>query len=223
MAHAKVDGIQGQLQSERAAREKHHSSVGDQLKSQERQRGEHEASVKERLAYLEQMIGDNADQHIKLLEVQRTAHSKLAMDMKGRDAHHATVAERLDYLESIMGEATGRHAQEIASAHTKIDQLHAKMADDQHARAAAPLLQRRAGKGAPQGGAASDAQIASLEERLDVLEEQLGDGTDFRALHQKHTNLVKDLDAHKMAHAKHVSDTLSGTRKPPRLFVRTGN
>ena len=134
-AHDKIEKIHARV----ASCEDTGSVVADLHKSHHQVSQEHRdklstlhSSVSERLSYLEGLMGESADMHARELEALKTSHSRMASEAKARDAHHTTVSERLDFIEKLLGDSADKHAQEIKAAHSKIDQVHQRVAGAQH-------------------------------------------------------------------------------------------
>merc|ERR1719310_500701 len=95
--------------------------------------------MESRLEYLENLIGDNADKHQKLIEESQKKLDELHAKTKGlqgaldgcADAkQHASIEERVEYLESFVGESADKHAEflkharEITSKHSALTGKH---------------------------------------------------------------------------------------------------
>jgi len=189
-AHAKIEQLHGRIAEERAARETHIGVMGDQLAADQQAREAHRASVQERLAYIEGLIGDAAEKHTRELD-------RLTSDVKGKYSKHATLEalkERLTFIEQNMGDSAEKHMQDRAALHSRLDQLQSRFADERVARDA------HHGSVQEQLAAEKDARDrrhATLAERIQCLESVVGDNA------EKH---VKELEAHKAAHAKLLGD-----------------
>merc|ERR1719193_2326895 len=166
---------------------------------------EHHATVEERMQYVEKLLGDSADKHAQELKALKTAHERHAGDMlqglkglQGLQAHHASLPERMDYLEQVLGDSADKHAKELAdirAAHAKFAEAHGKHAKDL------------------EGLKRIHAHHATLQERIDYLEKNIGDSADkhfeelqnLKSLHAKHADALakhgKDASAALSAHA----------------------
>mmetsp|Transcript_83133 Transcript_83133/g.211624 ORF Transcript_83133/g.211624 Transcript_83133/m.211624 type:complete len:270 (+) Transcript_83133:3-812(+) len=152
---------------------------------------EHHATVQERIKYLEKSLGDSADKHTKELKALAAAHDKHASDLSGIQAvhaAHASLPERMDYMEKLLGDSADKHTltlQALQDAHAKFQASHGKTAKDLETM---KVLQ---------------AHHATMGERVDYLEQTLGDSAD------KHAEEVAALKA---AHAK-TQDALAKQAK----------
>ncbi|CAE7636955.1 unnamed protein product [Symbiodinium pilosum] len=187
-AHDKIEKIHARV----ASCEDTGSVVADLHKSHHQVSQEHRdklstlhSSVSERLSYLEGLMGESADMHARELEALKTSHSRMASEAKARDAHHTTVSERLDFIEKLLGDSADKHAQEIKAAHSKIDQVHQRVAGAQHEDTLRTLLHSEK--------EARQKHVATLEERLGRLETAMGD------THSKHS---LEIEATKAAHQR---------------------
>jgi len=145
-------------------------------------RNQQTASVEERVSYLEQEIGDNANKQSKALADLEAEHRKLKSshdDLHGsvkaekelRDGHRSSIVERLEYLEKFIGESAekhDKHMKEIEAANAKLKNLHGQNAANK---------------------AAHEEHKATMEERIEFLEKQVGDTAD------NHTKALEALDA----------------------------
>jgi len=173
-AHGKLRDLHGKVADEQSKRDNHH------------------ATMEERMEFLEKQIGDSADKHGKALEALEAAHKKMAGnfdvlngkvkgDQEMRDGHHATISERLEYLENFVGESADKHEKhlkEIEAAHSKLKDVTGQAAAEKQLR---------------------EQHHATIEERLEFLETQVGDTAD------KHS---KTLDALEANHSK-LANTLN--------------
>mmetsp|Transcript_105874 Transcript_105874/g.265100 ORF Transcript_105874/g.265100 Transcript_105874/m.265100 type:complete len:978 (+) Transcript_105874:186-3119(+) len=167
-----------------------------------KQQGLHHSSMVERVDFLEKVLGDSSDRHRADLEA---AHKKLdllhskVLQHGTQLTHHASVQERMQYLEQLIGDSADKHAAELASAHSKLQDMHGRMtACERQGYVLSDLQKDRAVK---------EQHHASLQERVDYLEQAFGDSAD------KHS---AELLALKAAHDKHLA-TLSRTAKDVEL------
>jgi len=198
--HAKLDRLQGHLAD---TREKHRSALDDIHKLHrcgQEQFEVHHASLQERLDYMEKLIGDSADKHqqiVKEIEGHKAIHYKLTGESQAHASHRVTIEERLEALETVASESAQVHGDELAAAHSKIEKLHGNMMDDRKAREAHQSSMRdQISKEAK----ARDAHHATVQERLEYLEQLLGDSADK---HEKH---VKEIETLRCLHSKQASD-----------------
>jgi len=158
------------------------------------------ASMVERLEYVEKLLGDAVEKHATELEEIRGAHGKHAKELegfKGAHARHASMAERLEYLEKLLGDSAEQHATELAAAHSKLDSLHGRLAEERAAREQHHNSMRSSMTAEQQ---ARDAHHASVQERLQYLEGLIGDNADKHA---------KELESQRANHAKLTSEAKS--------------
>mmetsp|Transcript_30169 Transcript_30169/g.76232 ORF Transcript_30169/g.76232 Transcript_30169/m.76232 type:complete len:187 (+) Transcript_30169:3-563(+) len=151
------------------------------------------------MEFLEKLLGDSADKHELAFQALYDAHNqfeakcgKQAKDLdalKALHAHHATMAERLDYLEQLLGDSADKHATELAALKAK----QAKTADAlaKHAKDSSAAL----------------AHHATVGERIDYIEQCIGDSADMHvrqleSLKQAHDNHAKDLSLVKDLHGR---------------------
>mmetsp|Transcript_28375 Transcript_28375/g.51223 ORF Transcript_28375/g.51223 Transcript_28375/m.51223 type:complete len:660 (+) Transcript_28375:57-2036(+) len=170
----------------------HHGRELDGLKLAK----EHHASLQERVVFLEKTIGDSADKHTahtRALEEVRKAsdaakghHSdqldRLSREKEALHAKHASVEERLKFLETSLGDSADRHHQELKSTHSKIDQLHSKLADEQrnrehHQSSTKDIVNQHISREQEK----RDRDHASLQDRMKFLEKAIGDSADKHA------------------------------------------
>jgi len=160
-----------------------------------------------RINSLEGAIGDSHGKHDKHLKEMEAAQNKIqelnkliANEKNTRDGHHATVAERLDYLEQIMGDSADSHSKALdtlESNHQKVK----KLVDDLHGKVKSDKFER-------------DDHHANISERLDFLEQRIGESTDKQNQHKKDVetaqNRIKDLngqmDIEKSKNDKHKAN-----------------
>jgi chromosome segregation ATPase len=210
-AHARVDKVHGsltELQKAHAALEKDHKA-----------KNSHHATMAERMAFLEQSLGDSADKHSKELEALRLAHTKHEQahaghvrDLQGIKAiteKHATVGERLDYVERMLGDSADKHAAAIEAAQAQLEHVHGRLLQcEKHGTAIGEL--RKVHSALASEKAALDTHHATLQERVDYIENMLGSSADrhqaeieaLKASHSKHAKLLQDVKA---AHTHHAS------------------
>jgi len=193
-AHAKIEQLHGKVSEERSSRESMGNHIRDHLSGEQKARDAHHSSVEDRLRFLESVIGDNADKHSKDLEDHRSAHGKAVNDMKALYDKHASTIERLNYLEQAIGDSADKHAQELFAAHTKIEQLHGRLADERsrsevHSSSVKELvgLEKQAREGSHE----------TITNRLSELEALI------RGTSDKHTT---DLESHKSSTGKLTSE-----------------
>jgi chromosome segregation ATPase len=169
----------------------YHVTLQQRVSSLEEAHTGHHASALERLDYLEKLIGDNADKHEQAVAKAHEkldahqqdiaeAHGKL---MEAHTGHHASTLERLDYLEQLIGDNADKHEQAVAKAHEKLD-AHQQDIAEAHGK----LTEAHTG------------HHASALERLDYLEQLIGDNADkhvqevakaLEKLHEHHQDLAK--------------------------------
>merc|ERR1740138_656843 len=182
------------------------------------------------------MLGDSADKHaeemaaahLKIDQVHgrlsaceahgntlgelKKAHSNLANDKKALDSHHATLKERVDFLESALGDNADKH--DKASA--KVDQIHNRLCGVEKFGASISDLQK-SHTALSNSHEDHKSKHASTQERLNFLEQTIGDSADkhaqelekLKAAHDKHEKAAgqhaKDMQEMKAAHAHHAT------------------
>jgi len=165
---SKLTDAHGIIKGEKAAREQHH------------------ATVEQRLVFLEKQIGDKADNHLKQIEELERKHKALSNKMddvhgnvKGekemREKHHASINDRVEYLEKFVGDSADKHdaaARALETYQKGLKDVHGNISKHQ-----AELLARQ-------------QHHATMEQRMEFLEKQLGDSADN---HQKLTDELENL------------------------------
>lgn len=226
-AHVKLEHLHGRL----SACEVHgatvselkqaHSGLANEksvLKSQH-------ASLKERVDFLEGALADSAGNHAQMLEAAhaklehvhgrlaacerngavleslRKAHGELASGKAALDIHHATLEERLLHVEQRLGDSSERQAQEVALLNSKHDELHGRLTEERAARERHHgFLRELLGKHKDHG----DAHQAAITERVEYLENLVGDNADKHARElADHRNLATKLASELKAREAH--------------------
>jgi len=115
--------------------------------------------------------------------------AKLQKEHEARNTHHASMQERLDYIEGAIGDSADRHAKWEAM-HSKLEGVSTKFAK---------LQKEHEARGAHQ---------ATLDERIQYLEEAVGDSQNLRVKAESaHTKLAKlqakqeEYEGHSTRHA----------------------
>lgn len=220
-----ADKHSAEIEALKASHAKHESSLGKHAKDFEGFKGSFSshATIEERLEYIEKAMGDSADKHseelsaaharlkemhsrLSVCEVNasglgdlRKAHADLSSDKQTLQAHHASLKERVEYLENSLGDSADAHAKDLQGAHTKLEQLHSRLAAcEKHGASISDLQKAHAGLASQDSAHA--ANHTSLKERLDYLETQLGDSAG------KHE---KELESLKSNHSKHAEELKS--------------
>ncbi|CAJ1406631.1 unnamed protein product [Effrenium voratum] len=141
----------------------------------------------------------------------RSSHQKLQSDAKTKESNHNTLLERIQYMEKVMGDSAVKHSQELAEAHSKIDEMHSRVAKcEVHGESLESLKKSTASLAS--GKTRLEEHHASLGERVDYLEKALGDSADRHALemasaHSKLAALHSRLGDEKEARERHASNT----------------
>jgi chromosome segregation ATPase len=135
------------------------------------------ATVPQRLQYLEKLLGDSADKHDKHVRDFETLRKTL-QDVKGRledhgnslssekatrDSHHATLAQRMDYIEKALGDSADKH-RDLEDLHKKLHDNHGSHKNE------ADVYRKRL-----------ETSHASMQQRVDFLEQAVGDSADKHA------------------------------------------
>ncbi|CAJ1435729.1 unnamed protein product [Effrenium voratum] len=147
----------------------------------------------------------------KALTELRSSHQKLQSDAKTKESNHNTLLERIQYMEKVMGDSAVKHSQELAEAHSKIDEMHSRVAKcEVHGESLESLKKSTASLAS--GKTRLEEHHASLGERVDYLEKALGDSADRHALemasaHSKLAALHSRLGDEKEARERHASNT----------------
>jgi chromosome segregation ATPase len=124
----KAELLHSKLAEETVARERHHSSIRDLISKDRDHRESHHATVKQRVEFLESLVGDNADKHARELAETKAVTAKVAAELKNTSSSaHGSIADRLDKLERSHGESFKKLSDEMASTHSRIDQLYSRM------------------------------------------------------------------------------------------------
>lgn len=180
-AHAKLE----QVHSRVAACEQHgarlsqlHSSHAGQATDKAAHSEKNFAQLTVKVEYLESLIGESAEKHQKnTKEVVQVAHSKLISEGQHRDLKHATLEERLKYVEKTLGDSFEEHTQALTAAHSKLQDMHARVAlCEAHSTAIETLKKSHSSL---QGDhAAREVHHGNVGERLSYLEKLFGETAD---------------------------------------------
>jgi len=118
------------------------------------------------------------------LEKLEQAHERITEEEKARDAHHenfcahhASVAERFALVEKLISDSSTDHQHRLEKAHLKVERLHEKLEGEQRAREAHHLSFREQLANEVN---VRDALHTTSKERVDYLEQLLGDSVDKR-------------------------------------------
>jgi len=215
-----LDGLHGRV----SACEKLNGSVEDLRKSHaklanERSLSAHHAGVQERLDYLEGLIGDSADKHASMFADLKASHDKHAAawskhvkdldQYKGGGQVHSSIEERLNYMEKMVGDSADKHSTEITAAHAKLEAVHGRLQSFERQNSSSTDV-RRAHSAVASLKTTAEEKHASLQERVDYLERQLGDSIEkhareFQVLKDSHSRHGRDLDGIKSTSVKHAS------------------
>eukprot|EP00435_Cladocopium_sp_Y103_P032557 s1038_g8.t1 len=151
------------------------------LKQEKESLSKRHASFEERMRFLEQSLGDSADRHQKELKAHKDTHSQ----------QHAGLEERMKYLEKVLGDSAEEHAKLLAKQkkdledHKQSFMNHQRDFDDHRTqlKSQQAMVERH----------------ATLEQRLDFLEQTIGDSAQH---HMKQLQAHKaDLDQKHQAHS----------------------
>jgi len=176
--NSKIKDAHGVIKGEKAAREQHH------------------ATYEQRLMFLEKQMGDSADNHLKQIEDLERKHKTLSNKMddvhgtvkgekEARTQHHASMNERVEFLEKFVGDSADKHeaaAKMLEGYQNKLKDVHGHLSKQQ-----AELLARQ-------------QHHATMEERMEFLEKQIGDSAD------NHKKAFDELESLKGKHKKMVQD-----------------
>jgi len=175
----------------------------------------HHASLRERVDFLESAIGDSADRNSKSMEsieALRSAHGRHAKDMeavRSVQAYHATIPDRLSYIEKVIGDSSEKNLAELGATHGKIEQVLNRLIVCEK-QCSSLRDHREAISGLTSDKVALDAHHQAMKDRLDTLEQYLGESMDkhvvaLEALKLAHTKHTKELDSFKVTHARHAT------------------
>jgi len=140
------------------------------------------ATLAERLRSLEQILGESADGRSEELQSLKMEHLKLedciskqARDFASITSHSDKVGERIAYIERLLGDSSAKHAEQVASAHAKMDNMHAALS--------ASLSEVRSANAGLAGDKDKlDTHHASLKERVECIERELSDSASRHAV-----------------------------------------
>jgi len=160
----------------------------------------HHSILKDRLDSVEGSLGDTIDGHAGHLhglqvahEKHQTAFARLVKDQEAlrseKNAQHGTLAERLAGIEALHGETSDKHGQGLQAMHDRL------AACERHGSLISNL--QRSHDALNDRKADLEAGHATVKERLEYLEQTLGDSAD------KHSRELSQLAA---AHSRHASD-----------------
>eukprot|EP00434_Breviolum_minutum_P003137 symbB.v1.2.002762.t1/scaffold141.1/size300911/13 len=214
-AHSKFEDLHGNLQEQMSTRmERLHGSIQERLERLEKQFGQADdrraKETEARLAFLEQQFGGSLETHARELKHVKSqveeAHQKLGNHHSSLQ-HHATLGDRVDYLEKLMGDSADKHTNELGQAHTKLDQLRGRLTALEAVGVTVESMKQNHSVLMAEK-AKRDAHHASISERVDYIEKQLGDSADqhsqdLKAAHAKLDQLHGRL-ASCEAHGSHI-------------------
>jgi len=186
-----------EIEEAHQALQNHHGATADSASKQVddlTKKLEEHATLSERVKYLEGVLGESADEHAKhdsavdgLQSALDALHGKTKDlhdlhhgDKSARDEHHASVGQRLEYLEKLMGDSADKH-REIEEAHQALQNQHGATAGSANRRVEELTNKLE--------------EHATLAERVQYLEKELGQFADEHAKHNSATDeLQKAID-----------------------------
>mmetsp|Transcript_139137 Transcript_139137/g.444470 ORF Transcript_139137/g.444470 Transcript_139137/m.444470 type:complete len:2115 (+) Transcript_139137:85-6429(+) len=201
-AHSKLENLGSRVQT----CERQGSTLGELQKSHANlaadttsRNAQHVASL-ERIVQLEGSVSTISDRHGADLdtlkaahakhEVLHSKHSKEVDALKNGQATQATLAERLKNVEQAMATQAHVHSKHASDAHGKLEDFHGRLATcEAHATQVGDVKKALAGVVAEK--AVLHGNHASLKDRVDYLENMLGDSAvrHTKAVESAHTKL----------------------------------
>ncbi|CAK9088856.1 unnamed protein product [Durusdinium trenchii] len=195
-AHQKVEQLHSKLTDHKTAQEAHVAKSQHLMEREKVAREGSHASLMTRLGELEELLTGHSKEH----ESHRSSHSKVMQEIKARGLAHAGLEERVGFLEKNLGDSADKHAQatkEVQLAQTKLDQVHSRLSQvEKHGEQIDELKKAHAFSSGHR--AQQEMAHASLKERVEFLEESIGDNAD------KHHKALAEIKAH---HVKLQSDS----------------
>ena len=173
-----------ELQSHTEDHKGRHAEMADhvqRLKQEKESLHKRHSNFEERLLFLEQNLGDSADRHQKDLKAHKDAQSQ----------QHSSLEERMKYIEKVLGDSAEEHAKLLAKQKKDLEEHkqsflnHQRDFDDHRTqlKTQQAMVERH----------------ATLEQRLDFLEQAIGDSAQH---HMKQLQAHKaDLDQKHQAHS----------------------
>ncbi|CAE8688874.1 unnamed protein product [Polarella glacialis] len=194
--HGRISDHYGQIQTQ--------ASLGERVSYVERHLGDsvdrHQEELGEAHAKLDQLRGrvTQCEAHSVTIEGLKKNHAVLTSEKAKKDAHTASMAERLEYLEKQWGDSADKHSREMTQATSKLEQLHTRVTSSEKATNALTDQHRSQEAIVADERAALHAHHSTLRERVDFLENRMGDSADAQ---------TRELEAVKMAHGRLATDS----------------